>query len=103
MSGKINPNLDEGLSGDPKAMELAQLRAMIRKMIEGTGISIWSAADKLGRDQLPTMAASTILNFAYGKTKRPSTWTIKILSAVAGYQMMMVPVGTVVVGGIVLT
>ncbi len=67
----INPNMDEGVTGDPKAMQLADLRGKIRKMIEGSGgYADWSKAHELGQSQTPTMAASTIINFAYGKTKK---------------------------------
>ena len=95
----INPNLDEGVTGDLKATQLADLRGSIRKMIEGSGgYPNWSKAQDIGQSQIPTMAASTIINFAYGKTKKPSSWTIRILAAVIGYEIIAVPEGTIVPG-----
>ena len=95
----INPDMDEGVTGDLKAQELADLRGRIRKMIEGSGgYPDWSKAQDIGQSQVPTMAASTIINFAYGKTKKPSSWTIRILAAVIGYKVIAVPEGTEVPG-----
>ena len=100
---RINPNIDEGLTQDPKAIPMADLRAKIRKLIEGIGgYADWSKAHELGQSQIPTMAASTIINFAYGKTKKPSTWTIYILSAVVNIEIIGVPTGTVVPGAMKL-
>lgn len=93
----INPNLDEGLSGDLKALKLAHMRAEIRKLIEGPGgRADWSKANEIGKTQVPTMAASTIIRFAYGDTIQPSTWTIRILSGVIGYEMIFVRKGTII-------
>ncbi len=96
-----NPNLDEGQSGDVKAMQMADLRGKIRKLIEGSGgYPDWSKAHEIGQSQIPTMAASTIINFAYGKTKKPSSWTQRTLAAVTGYKIIGVPTETIVPGSI---
>ena len=103
MTTRINPTFDEGLSGDIKALHLATLRAGIRKLIEGPGgYADWSRANKIGKTQIPTMAAVTIINFAYGKTRTPSTWTIRILAEVLGYETIFVLRGTVVPNAIKL-
>lgn len=34
---RIHPDLSEGINGDLKAMQLADIRGKIRKLIEGTG------------------------------------------------------------------
>ncbi len=89
---RINPNLDEGINGDPKAMHLAEIRSRIRKLIEGTGgYADWSKANELGKMQVPPMAAQTIINFAYGNTLRPAPWTISTLSRVVRYKVLIVP------------
>jgi hypothetical protein len=92
LSKRINPNLDEGISGDPKAMQLAEIRARIRKLIEGAGgYADWSKANELGKKQIPRMAAQTIIRFAYGDTLQPAPWTIKTLSKVVRYKVLIVP------------
>ncbi len=89
---RIHPDLSEGINGDLKAMQLADIRGKIRKLIEGTGgYADWSKANELGKSQIPTMAASTIINFAYGHTLRPSSWTITTLSKVVRYKVLIVP------------
>ncbi len=92
---RINQGQDEGQSGDPRALELADIQAKIRKMIAGTRGEVSShKANGLGKSLVPTMAAVTIINFATGETKRPSTWTIRKLSEVAGYKLVFVPANT---------
>lgn len=99
MHTRINPDQDEGLALDPKAIQMADLRAKIRKLIEDSyGRADRYKAHELGQSQIPTMAAQTIINFAYGVTKRPSTWTIYILAQVVEYEIIAVPKGTIVSG-----
>lgn len=94
MSTRMNQDLDEGQSGDERKLELAEIRSVIRKLVQWpNGDPCWSKADQLGKSLVPTMAAATIINFAWGKTMRPSSWTIKSLSGVAGYRMVFVPDG----------
>lgn len=101
MPVRINQDLDEGLSGDPRALHLAITRGQIRKRIEGQGgYPAWWKANAMGKEMVPTMAAQTIIKFAYGITKRPDPWTIKALSEVAGYELFFLPKGTVVPGAI---
>ncbi len=100
---RINPDQDEGLTQDPKTIKMADLRAKIRKLIEDSyGRADWYKAHTMGQAQIPTMAAVTIINFAYGKTKRPSTWTIDTLAKVVGFEIIAVPKGTIVPGAMKL-
>lgn len=97
----INPDMEEGLALDPKVIQMADIRAKIRKLIEDTyGRADRYKAHALGQSQIPTMAAVTIINFAYGKTKRPSTWTIDTLAKVVGFEIIAVPTGTIVPGAV---
>lgn len=92
----INPNLDEGQTGDPKALQLADTRAIIRKKIEGPdGSPSWTKARDMGQTMVPTMAAATIVRFATGETVKPSAWTIKKLSQEADFKLMLVPAGAI--------
>ena len=89
---QINPNLSEGLGGDLRALNLADVRGIIRRKIEGPGgYPSWTKADAIGKSLVPTMAAQTIINFAYGKTIRPSPWTIKKMCQVAQFRMVALP------------
>lgn len=91
---RINPGLDEGQSGDQRELMLGDLRGEIRSLISWPdGSPSWMLAHEMGNAQVPTMAAATIINFAFGHTKRPSAWTIRVLTRVAGYEMVLVPNG----------
>ena len=100
MFDALNQTLDEGQTGDPKALALADTRAIIRKKIEGPdGRPSWTKARDMGQTMVPTMAAATIVRFATGETVRPSAWTIKKLSQEANYRLMLVPADAVAPSG----
>ena len=89
---RLNPTLDEGLSGDPRAIELADTRAAIRVLISNRfGIIDWSKARDLAVAH--HMCAATVINFAIGKTLRPSTYTVNAMIEAAGYRLVMIPAG----------
>jgi hypothetical protein len=91
----LRKDLDEGQWGDQRALQLADIRAAVRAMIsEKSGYLSWVMADRLGKAQVPTMCAATIINFATGKTRIPNTTTIRTLSAVVGYRAVLIPMGT---------
>ena len=92
MSPRINQDLDEGQSGDPRALQLADIQAIVRRRITWPDGSIsWTKANELGKSLVPTMAAATIVNFATGKTRHPASWTIWQMSKLARYRMAFVP------------
>lgn len=92
---RTNPDLDEGLSGDPRAIHLGALRAAIRVKITGpNGYYSWSMANDVGRSLTPTMAADTVINFAMGWSLRPSANTIRKMGEVAGLEFGGLPTGS---------
>lgn len=92
---RINPTLDEGLSGDLRAVYIATVRGEIRGMIENhDGSCSWSKANTLARSIEPLpMAAQTVIKFAYGETRRPDSYTIRSLAGVAGLELGFMPKG----------
>ncbi len=90
--GRLNQGLDEGQSGDPRALNLADIRAGVRKMIQDSRGELSSyKASELGKSLVPTMAGSTIMKFASGETKAPSSWTIRKLNKVIGRRLISIP------------
>lgn len=51
---------------------------------------------------IPTMSASTIVKFADDKTKYPSQWTIRKMTELVGFQIVLVPIGTTLPAGATL-
>jgi len=72
---KITPDLDEG-TFDERASKAFDVRADIRKLIENPdgSINVRALHDIAERNAL---GVKTVENFAYGQTKRPSTFTQK--------------------------
>lgn len=95
MAKRVHQNRDEGLSGDIKALKLADIRGEILNQItDGHGLVSWSKAHVMGQSFIPTMAAATIINFATGETMNPSTWTIRKMTEQAEMEVWLLPKGT---------
>ena len=94
MVSRINQTLDEGQSGDPKELQLADIRGAIRGLITNShGTVEWSKANAIGKSLLPTMAASTIIRFANGDTNQPSVWTIRKMAELVEYRPVFIRKG----------
>jgi hypothetical protein len=94
MPKRVHQNRDEGQSGDIKSLKLADIRGEILNQItDGNGLVSWSKANAMGQSFIPTMAASTIINFATGETPNPSTWTIRKLTEQADMEVWLLPKG----------
>jgi hypothetical protein len=77
---------------DERHVELEFIRLEILQQIAGPdGRPVWSKANKMARAQIPTMCAATVINFATGETKRPSTWTIKCMTRQADMRLVAIP------------
>jgi hypothetical protein len=101
LDSTFSPDLTKLFQGNIRALQLFATRDHIRRLIAGPGgRPDWSKANELGKAQIMRMSASTIINFATGKTLRPDPWTIKILADVAGYELFLLPKGTIVPGAI---
>jgi hypothetical protein len=87
---QINQNLNEGLFGDERATKMAEIRAIIRMQITHKDGSLdRAAAGEIAEDHY--MCAQTVINFAFGKTVRPSSFTIRRMTMAAGYRLVMIP------------
>ena len=90
---RVNQNRDEGQT-DPKELALEDIRGVVRLLITNSyGVVEWSKANEIGKNLLPTMAASTIIRFATGETSQPSVWTIRKMSELADYRPVFIPRG----------
>ena len=87
----INPTFDEGVDDNVRDLQMAIVRAEIRKRIEDQhGRANWSKARDIGAKYY--MCAATVIKFAYGETLKPSSWTIRCMSREAGFQLVLVPI-----------
>lgn len=92
MAKKINPDLDEGfeIAGGYK---VGDLRALIREKIE-LGTHMYDEKIVRAIATRHGICDSTVLNFAFGHSKRPWPSTIEAMVAEVGMVMVAVPVGT---------
>lgn len=89
----INPTLDEGQSGNVRNLEIAIIRGLIRKMIEGPdGRPVRRKAEMIATKY--SMCAATVIKFAYGETSTPSTWTNNSMAQEAGFKLVLIPIDT---------
>ena len=80
------------LHKDEQHIELELVRQEVYRQIVGPdGQPSWSKADKLARAQIPAMCAATVIRFATGETKRPSSWTIKLMTRQADFRLVAQP------------
>jgi len=94
----INPDLDEGANGNIRNLEMAIVRAAIRTKIEhGYGRPNRAAAKAIAEKY--HMCSATVIKFAYGDTRTPSTWTIKSMSREANFQVVLVPLDAILPTG----
>lgn len=88
---RLNPNLDEGLSNDPKAVNMADTRAAILKLITyPNGRINRHKAHEIATKRM--MCAETIIRFANGTTIKPSLWTIQQMAEASKYRIVMIPI-----------
>jgi hypothetical protein len=91
---RTNQTLDEGQNGNPKELDLANIRGEIHNQItDGNGLISRKKAKEIGDSLIPIMAASTIMKFATGVTPTPSAWTIRMMTIQADYVLYMLPRG----------
>jgi hypothetical protein len=91
---RTNQTLDEGQNGNPKELDLANIRGAIHNQItDGNGLINRKKAKAIGDSLVPTMAASTIMKFANGDTPTPSAWTIRMMTMQADYVLFALPRG----------
>ncbi len=88
---RINQDLDE--SSDPRATKMADTRAAVRKLIEDQyGLVSWVKARDLGAQYY--ICAQTVIKFATGETRKPSSYTMFCMEKSVGYGLARVPLDT---------
>jgi hypothetical protein len=80
---RVHQNRDEGLSGDPAELSMANIRGLMRKYEHGM--------EELAK--AARLSVSTVINMAYGITVRPQDRTVDAILDALGYRRPIVPKG----------